>query len=69
MAHWTSRLVGTPPHALRRATTSTTLRALALAAGLVGSGASLSGVEEVEVARDFARPGLELNDLLRSIRA
>ena len=36
VAHWTSRLVGTPPHALRRATTSTTLRALALAAGLVG---------------------------------
>jgi hypothetical protein len=40
-----------------------------LAAGLVGSGASLSSVEEVEVARDFARRGLELNDLLRSIRA
>jgi hypothetical protein len=58
------------PHfnALRRATTSTTLRALALAAGLVGSGASLASVEEVEIAQDFARRGLELNDLLRSIR-
>jgi DNA-binding PucR family transcriptional regulator len=58
------------PHfnALRRATTSTTMRALALAAGLVGSGASLSSVEEVEIAQDFARRGLELNDLLRAIR-
>ena len=44
------------PHfnALRRATTSTTMRALALTAGLVGSGASLSSVEEVEIAQDFA---------------
>jgi DNA-binding PucR family transcriptional regulator len=58
------------PHfnALRRATTSTTLRALTLISGLGASDASLTSTEEVEIAKDFARRGLELNDLLRAIR-
>jgi hypothetical protein len=55
-------------NALRRATTSTTLQALTLISGLVESDASLTGTEEVEIAKEFARRGLELNDLLRSIR-
>jgi DNA-binding PucR family transcriptional regulator len=60
----------TAPHfnALRRATTSTTLRALTLISGLGASDASLTSTEEVEIAKDFARRGLELNDLLRAIR-
>ncbi|MFZ2178330.1 MAG: PucR family transcriptional regulator, partial [Rhodococcus sp. (in: high G+C Gram-positive bacteria)] len=58
------------PHfnALRRATTSTTLRALTLVSGLGESDGSLASAEEVEIAQDFARRGLELDDLLRSIR-
>ncbi|MFC9553395.1 PucR family transcriptional regulator [Rhodococcus sp. NPDC056960] len=54
--------------AVRRATTSTTLRALTLVAGLGEPDASLASAEVEEVAVDFARRGLELNDLLGSIR-
>lgn len=53
---------------LRRATTSTTLRALTLVSGVAESEASLVSTEVVEIAQDFARRGMELNDLLRSIR-
>jgi hypothetical protein len=53
---------------LRRATTSTTLRALTLVTGTGEPGATLASTEVVEIAQDFARRGLELNDLLRSIR-
>ncbi|WP_350247606.1 helix-turn-helix domain-containing protein [Rhodococcus sp. D-6] len=54
--------------AVRRATTSTTLRALMLVAGLGESDASLASAEVGEIARDFARRGMELDDLLRAIR-
>lgn len=59
----------TTPHfdALRVATTSTTLRALTMVAGLSTS-SSLSSPEETEISADFARRGLALSDLLRSIR-
>ncbi|HEY5854194.1 MAG TPA: helix-turn-helix domain-containing protein [Aldersonia sp.] len=53
---------------IRRATTATTMRALALIAGLDEPHTSLAGVDLVEISRDFARRGLELNDLLRAIR-
>lgn len=53
---------------LRRATTSTTLRSLALTADVGITDVSLSSAEVVEIAQDFARRGLELDDLLRSIR-
>ncbi len=53
---------------LRRATTSTTLRALTIAAGVGESDATLASTEVIEIAHDFARRGLELGDLLRSIR-
>jgi PucR C-terminal helix-turn-helix domain/GGDEF-like domain len=53
---------------LRRATTSTTLRALTLVTGRAEAGATLVSTEVVEIAQDFARRGLELDDLLRSIR-
>jgi DNA-binding PucR family transcriptional regulator len=55
-------------NALRRATTSTTLRALRLVAGIGESGTTLASVEYVDIARDFARRGLDLNDVLRAIR-
>ena len=54
--------------ALRRATTSTTLRALSLVSGVEDADTSLASAEVVEIAQDFASRGLELNDLLRSIR-
>ncbi|WP_335743612.1 PucR family transcriptional regulator [Rhodococcus oxybenzonivorans] len=54
--------------AVRRATTSTVLRALTLVAGLGEPDTSLASAEVEEVAVDFARRGLELNDLLGSIR-
>lgn len=53
---------------LRRATTSTTLRVLTLVTGVGEAEASLVSTEVVEIAQDFARRGLELNDLLRAIR-
>ncbi|MFF2115541.1 PucR family transcriptional regulator [Rhodococcus sp. ACS1] len=56
------------PSAVRRATTSTALRALTLVAGLGEPDTSLASAEVEEVAVDFARRGLELNDLLGSIR-
>ncbi|MDT5211539.1 MAG: hypothetical protein QOF67_3954 [Mycobacterium sp.] len=58
------------PHfnALRRATTSTTLRALRLVAGIAEPGTTLASAEYVDIARDFARRDLELNDVLRAIR-
>ncbi|KLL96488.1 PucR family transcriptional regulator [Rhodococcus sp. IITR03] len=54
--------------AVRRATTSTTLRALMLVAGLGESDTTLASAEVGEIARDFARRGMELDDLLRAIR-
>ena len=54
-------------HALRRATTSASLRALLLIAGIEPTD-GLIGSETVEVARDFARRGVSLEDLLRGIR-
>ena len=54
--------------AVRRATTGTTLRALMLVAGLDESESPLVGAEVGEIARDFARRGMELDDLLRAIR-
>jgi len=54
--------------AIRRATTSTVLRALKLVAGLGESEVSLVSAEVEGIARDFARRGLELDDLLRTIR-
>lgn len=54
--------------AIRRATTSTVLRALRLVAGLGESEVSLVSAEVDRIARDFARRGLELDDLLRTIR-
>ena len=58
------------PHfnALRRATTSTTLRAIRLVAGIGESGATLVSAEYVDIVRDFARRGLELNEVLHAIR-
>jgi DNA-binding PucR family transcriptional regulator len=53
---------------LRRATTSTTLRALTLVTGVGEAEATLVSTEVVEIAQDFARRGLELNALLQSIR-
>ncbi|MCX5042379.1 helix-turn-helix domain-containing protein [Aldersonia sp. NBC_00410] len=55
-------------NAIRRATTSTVLRALTLVCDLGGQHISLAGAEVVDIARDFARRGMELDDLLRSIR-
>ncbi|MEE2032561.1 PucR family transcriptional regulator [Rhodococcus chondri] len=54
--------------AIRRATTSTALRALIMVAGLGESEDSLVSAEVDEIARDFARRGMELDDLLRTIR-
>lgn len=54
---------------LRRTTTSTTLKALMLITGLGEPESSLVSLEALETAQDFARRGLELNDILRSIRA
>ena len=54
-------------HALRRATTSSSLRALLLIAGVEPT-EGLVGPETVHVARDFARRGVSLDDLLRGIR-
>ena len=51
-------------NALRRATTSTALRSLLL---IAGTETTLIGPETVEVARDFARRGVSLEDLLRGI--
>lgn len=51
--------------ALRRATTSTALRALLL---VVDPKIRLVGPETEEIARDFARRGVSLEDLLRGIR-
>jgi hypothetical protein len=53
---------------LRRATTSTALRALILVAGIGQPDAALASPEVDEIARDFARRGMELEHLLRSIR-
>jgi hypothetical protein len=54
-------------NALRRATTSSVLRALLLIA-CTETSRNLIGPETVEVARDFARRGVSLEDLLRGIR-
>jgi hypothetical protein len=53
---------------MRRATTSTTLRALILVTGRGEPGAVLVSTEVVEIAQDFARRGLQLDHLLRAIR-
>jgi len=53
---------------LRRATTSTTLRSLTLATDIGEFDTALASAEVIEIAQDFARRGLELDDLLRSIR-
>lgn len=53
---------------VRRATTLTALRALTLVAGIAESDAQLSSPEVEVVAKDFARRGLDLNDLLATIR-
>src|SRR5215207_8408150 len=53
---------------LRRATTSTTLRSLMLATDIGEFDTALASAEVIEIAQDFARRGLELDDLLRSIR-
>lgn len=55
-------------NALRRATTATTLRALTLVSGISEQRTPLASAEVVDIARDFARRGMELDDLLRSIR-
>ncbi|MFD7006375.1 PucR family transcriptional regulator [Rhodococcus jostii] len=57
-----------PLDAIRRATTATVCRALTLVAGLGESETSLASAEVEEIARDFARRGMELDDLLRTIR-
>ncbi|UGT61842.1 PucR family transcriptional regulator [Nocardia asteroides] len=54
--------------AVLRATTSTTLQALTLVASIGEQDASLASREVTEIAGEFARRGMELNDLLRSIR-
>lgn len=54
-------------NALRRATTSAALRALLLIAGSPNT-MDLIGPETVEVARDFARRGVSLEDLLKGVR-
>jgi hypothetical protein len=60
---------GAPPlDAIRRATTATALRALTLVAGIGESETSLASAEVEDIARDFARQGMELNDLFRAIR-
>ena len=60
---------GAPPlDAIRRATTATVFRALTLVAGLGESEPTLASAEVEDIARDFARRGMELDDLLRTIR-
>jgi hypothetical protein len=60
---------GAPPlDAIRRATTATVFRALMLVAGLGESETSLASAEVEDIARDFARRGMELDNLLRTIR-
>ncbi|MEU2001456.1 PucR family transcriptional regulator [Rhodococcus sp. NPDC019627] len=60
---------GAPPlDAIRRATTATAFRALTLTAGIGESEPTLASAEVEDIARDFARRGLELDDLLRTIR-
>ncbi|MGW9267309.1 PucR family transcriptional regulator [Gordonia terrae] len=53
---------------VRRSTTSTVLRALTLVAGLAEPDTPLASPEMEVVAKDFARRGLDLNDLLATIR-
>ncbi|WP_312884729.1 PucR family transcriptional regulator [Nocardia barduliensis] len=53
--------------AVLRATTSTTLRALTLVAGIGEPDTALAS-RVTEVASEFARRGMELDDLLRAIR-
>lgn len=54
--------------AVLRATTTTTLQALALVADIGDQETGLASREVTEIAGEFARRGMDLNDLLRSIR-
>lgn len=54
--------------ALRRATTSTTLRALTLVSGCGEGDTSLASPESLEMARDLARRGMDLSEFFRAIR-
>lgn len=54
--------------AMRRATTSTTLEAMALIRGIKEPDTSLAGARVTDIAGEFARLGLGLDDLLRTIR-
>ncbi|MEV1293598.1 helix-turn-helix domain-containing protein [Pseudonocardia sp. NPDC049635] len=53
---------------VRRATTSTPLRILMLLAEIDGCEESLASTELSDIAREFARRGLKLDDLLKAIR-
>ncbi|EHI10431.1 hypothetical protein KEK_23126 [Mycolicibacterium thermoresistibile ATCC 19527] len=57
-----------PLDTLRRTTTSTTYRALMLVADIGDSDTTLASAEVSQIAGEFVRRGLELNDLLRAIR-
>ncbi|WP_228001435.1 hypothetical protein [Nocardia australiensis] len=54
--------------AVLRATTSTALQALTLVAGMGEQDTTLASREVTEIAGEFVRRGMELNDLLRAIR-
>ncbi|KAF0960864.1 PucR family transcriptional regulator [Rhodococcus sp. T7] len=53
---------------IRRATTATVFRALTLVTGLGEPDTPLASAEVEEIAADFARRGMKLDDLLRTIR-
>ncbi|GAB6919726.1 hypothetical protein JCM9803A_01760 [Rhodococcus erythropolis] len=57
-----------PLAAVQSATTSTALQALTLIAGIGEPDSALASAEVREIARDFARRGMELDALLRAIR-
>jgi len=57
-----------PLAAVQSATTATALQALTLVSGIGEPHGALDSAEVREIARDFARRGMELDDLLRSIR-
>lgn len=59
---------GSVVDALQRATTSTTMRVLAIASGCAEQETSVVSAEAAEAARDVARRGLELTEFTRSIR-
>lgn len=59
---------GSVVDALRRATTSTTMRVLAIVSGCAEQEMSVVSTEAAEATRDMARRGLELTEFTRSIR-